>query len=330
MLGQGLIHGLIIFLSLAGLAVSGYLHYKKKRISNGQEAHMLGRCKDVITSKYSRFLGVDVEVLGAVYYSLIVVYGLYSFTGAYIEWLAFTTLLLTAAAAMFSTYLALMQAFHLEDRCFWCSLSNIIPLGLLALFSTSPIGLEPLMAGFSPVLLWFSVVGAAVGLGASIAFDVLYLTYLKDFEISEAQAESLNTLTHLIWAAIGLTLIGMAGLVLGNPALEQVSTFQASAFVLGTLILTELVYSLYLADKMSELTFADLDEKENSFLLASISTASWTVLLTLQILELHLSVYNILAVYMAILAVIGLGGLLMNSFLVEKAEGKLPEWSPLH
>ena len=128
----------------------------------------------------------------------------------------------------------------------------------------------------------------------------------------------------------------MAGLVLGNPVLEQVSTFQASAFVLGTLILTELVYSLYLADKMSELTFADLDEnsyeseKENSFLLASISTASWTVLLTLQILELHLSVYNILAVYMAILAVIGLGGLLMNSFLVGKAEGKLPEWSPLH
>ena len=338
MLSQAIIYGLIVFLGLGGLTVSSYLHYKKKRSVEGMACPMEGSCEDVITSKYSKFLGLDVEVLGIAYYAIIVMaYTLFSFTQVAPSWFTFGVLLSSITAVMFSAYLTFIQAFNLKKWCTWCLTSATFTAGILILSVAGPnSGLEALMAEFSPVLLWFSVVGASIGLGATIAFDSLYLTYLKDFEISKAQADSLNTLTHLVWTAIAVTAVGTLGLALGNPELLNQSAFQASAFILGALVVVETVYSLYLSDKMSELTFADKDEnsfeseKQNSFLLASISTASWTVLLTLQILEPEMNVYNILSVYMAIIAVLGLGGLSMSSVMKRKAEGTLPDWSPLH
>lgn len=338
MLGQSSLQLIIILLGVSGLTISSYLHYKKKNMEQGMACPMEGSCEDVITSEYSKFLGLDVEVLGILYYTTVIVaYSIFLFTPqAAPAWFVFGILLSSITAVMFSAYLTFLQAFTLNMWCTWCLGSAAMTAGILgAALPAAAIELSVLMTQFSPVLLWLSVIGAAIGLGTSIAFDALYLTYLKDFEISDAQAKSLNTLNHLIWASVAAVLIGLLGTGLGNEALNKPS-FLASVFVLGVIILNDSVYSLWLANKMSDLTFADKDEneykseKQTSFLMASFSTVSWTVLLSIQILEPEMNVYNILALYMALLGTIGFGGLLLSAVMERRANGNMPDWSPLH
>lgn len=339
MLSQELLRALIIFLGFGGLSVSTYLHYKKKKASNTMACPMNGSCEDVITSKYSKFLGIDVEVLGIFYYtSIIVAYSLFLFTPQVAPaWFTFGVLMSSVVAVLFSAYLTFCQAFNLRKWCTWCLTSAAFTGGILiAAVPSASIGLSALMAQYMGVMVWLAVVGSAIGLGISIAFDALYLTYLKDFEISDIQAESLNTLNHLAWASIGSVVIGMVGMALGDASLLNNPSFIAAGFILGIIILNDSAYSLYLANKMSELTFADIDEndytieKQYSFLLASISTASWTILLTLHILEPEFPLYDILAVYMAVIGALGLGGLYMSSIIEKRAEGTLPSWMPFH
>ncbi len=340
MLSQTVLQSLIILFGIAGLTVSTYLHFKKKNLSDGMVCPMDGSCEDVITSKYSKFLGLDVEVLGILYYTTVIVaYTVFLFTPQVAPpWFVFGVLMSSIIAVMFSLYLTFLQAFTLKMWCTWCLISaTFTGLILAAALPAAAIGLSALMSQFMPVLLWLAVIGSAIGLGTSIAFDALYLTYLKDFEISEAQAQSLNTINHLVWASVAAVLLGTVGIAAGNPDVLGQPYFLASVFVLGFIILNDSFYSLYLGNKMSEITFADKDgekdyraEKQASFMMASFSTVSWTVLLTLQILEPVMNVYNLLAIYMALLGLIGLGGLFMSAIMERRASGSMPEWSPLH
>ena len=339
MLAQTVLQSLIILFGVAGLSVSTYLHFKKKNMDQGMACPMDGSCEDVITSKYSKFLGLDVEVMGMLYYTTVIVaYTVFLFTPQVApSWFVFGVLMSSIIAVMFSTYLTFLQAFTLNQWCTWCLISATFTAAILAAaLPAAAIELSVLMAQFSPVLLWLSVIGAAIGLGTSIAFDALYLTYLKDFEISDIQAESLNTINHLVWISVAAVFLGLTGLGLGSTEILQAPYFLASAFVLGFIILNDSVYSLYLANRMSDITFADKeekeyrDEKQTSFLMASFSTVSWTVLLSLQILEPEMNVYNLLALYMALLGTIGFGGLMLSSIMERRANGNMPDWSPLH
>lgn len=340
MLSQTVLQALIILFGIAGLTVSSYLHFKKKNLSDGMACPMDGSCEDVITSKYSKFLGLDVEILGILYYTTIIVaYTVFLFTPQVApSWFVFGVLMSSIVAVMFSLYLTFLQAFTLKMWCTWCLISAAFTaLILVAALPAAAIGLTSLMAQFIPVLIWLAVIGAAIGLGTSIAFDALYLTFLKDFEISDTQEKSLNTINHLVWASVAAVFLGTAGLALGDPGMLENPAFLASAFVLGFIILNDSIYTLYLGNKMSSITFAEKDEgkdystvKQASFMLASFSTVSWTFLLTLQVLSPQMNVYNLLAVFMALLGIIGLGGLFMSAVMERRAKGEMPDWSPLH
>ena len=302
MFSQTVLQATAALLSAAGLLISMLLHYRRK---HGD----IKESKGLVAGKHSSFLGVDIETYGILFYSLTAVFfTVQIFAKATPSWLAFTTMFLTGAAVLFSIYLMYLEAFSGDERGIWSLVSGFLVLMI--------------------AVTGFSVIGSAVGLGTSIAFDSLYLTYLKDFTISEAQAESLNTLNHTTWASIGAVTLGTVGLFLSDTELIHEPAFAASAFVLGFIILNDSTYTLYLANKMADLTFADVDgedfttEKEASFMLASFSTVSWTALLTLQVLEPEMIVWNILAIYMSLLAVIGLGGLYFSSFMERKGAEK--------
>ena len=340
MLSQTLLQAFIILFGIAGLTVSTYLHFKKKNLSDGMACPMDGSCEDVITSKYSKFLGLDVEILGMLYYTTVIVaYTVFLFTPQVApSWFVFGVLMSSIIAVMFSLYLTFLQAFTLEMWCTWCLISaTFTALILTAALPAASIALGSLMSQFTPVLLWLTVIGSAIGLGTSIAFDALYLTYLKNFEISEAQQQSLNTINHLVWASVAAVALGTIGLGAGNIELLASPSYLASVFILGFIVLNDSFYTLYLGNKMSQLTFADKDEnndysaeKQASFMMASFSTVSWTSLLTLQILSPEMNVYNLLAIYMALLGVVGLGSLFMDAVMERRGKGKMPSWSPLH
>jgi uncharacterized membrane protein len=125
--------------SLLGLFVSAYLYlYKIGRI--GTLACGSGDCETVQTSQWSRFLGVDVALIGLTGYAVLLVVALMALRSSQVERRP-PALLLTALAAggvLFTGYLTYLELFVIHAICRWCVGSaaiivTILVLGLLEL-----------------------------------------------------------------------------------------------------------------------------------------------------------------------------------------------------
>jgi uncharacterized membrane protein len=125
--------------SLLGLFVSAYLYlYKIGRI--GTLACGSGGCETVQTSPWSRFLGVDVALIGLLGYAVLLVVALLALRSTQVERRP-PALLLTALAAggvLFTAYLTYLELFVIHAICRWCVGSaaiivTILVLGLLEL-----------------------------------------------------------------------------------------------------------------------------------------------------------------------------------------------------
>lgn len=129
---------IIIFIAFAGFLLASYIRHKKTA-QESLTCPLNFKCENVIWSKYSRFLGIPVEILGLFYYGAIsVFYGLaLIFPNILIEPLIIAVFLASAAAFAFSIYLTLVQAIILKEWCSWCLVSAGFCLAIfsLALYS---------------------------------------------------------------------------------------------------------------------------------------------------------------------------------------------------
>lgn len=118
---------LVLLFSLAGLAVSAYLHLTKRR---GQKPYcFLGQdCSSVINSRYSVTFGLPNEVLGIIYY--LAVFLLYLSPLTQIPEVDLAAFVVSTLAAAFSSYLFYLQAHVLKKWCEWCLVSTICSLGI--------------------------------------------------------------------------------------------------------------------------------------------------------------------------------------------------------
>lgn len=125
-------------MSLLGLFVSAYLYlYKIGRI--GTLACGSGGCETVQTSPWSRFLGVEVSLIGLIGYAILFVLALVALQATGPR--AWPGRLLTALAAggvLFTAYLTYLELFVIHAICRWCMGSaaiivTILVLGLLEL-----------------------------------------------------------------------------------------------------------------------------------------------------------------------------------------------------
>jgi uncharacterized membrane protein len=114
----------IALFALGGLLISIYIHYKKQ-IHAPLTCPIGHSCDPVVHSRYSRFMDMPVEILGVIYYTIIV------FT--YLLFLAMPALyggapvnvllVLSGIAFLFSLYLIGVQLFILREWCTWCLIS---------------------------------------------------------------------------------------------------------------------------------------------------------------------------------------------------------------
>ncbi len=129
---------IIILLGFIGLFVALHIHNKKSK-KVPLICPLRSNCDTVIHSDYSKFLGIRVERLGIIYYSLIVIgHGMFLFfPGTLDPFFITVSSVLSACAFVFSIYLLSIQAFILKQWCFWClvSASLSISIFLLAFFS---------------------------------------------------------------------------------------------------------------------------------------------------------------------------------------------------
>ncbi len=114
---------IIILCALGGFSLALYIHFKKK-----QPAPLcpIGHsCDPVVHSDYSRFMHIPVEILGILYYFLILL--CYSLLVMYPSMktgmVEATLLLISGLAFLFSVYLTAVQAFILKEWCTWCLFS---------------------------------------------------------------------------------------------------------------------------------------------------------------------------------------------------------------
>lgn len=331
----------LIITGLVGLTIAVHLHREKKESMEEVVCPIGENCFDVITSKYSNFLGVSVEIYGMLYYGLILTGYVVSLLFTVPEWFSFFLLANTSIALLFSAYLTWIQAVPLGKWCIWCVTSAS---ACIAIFSFAVLGLQTparqLIAQFIAIphaLYGFSI---ALGMGVALAGDTLFLNFLKDFKMSESQAQVVNTLYELMWAALAFTVLGGAGYFYANPGLFYNPANIVGALALGVIIINGALLYLFVSHKLTEIRFREEDEdpvskealktRKMAFMLTGLSAASWVTLFLLNFAQIPaVSLNSLLTAY---LVLIGLGtglGLTAEFLLKKNARGELKSNIPI-
>jgi len=117
----------IALLSLTGMMISAYL-WMFKHGYVGALVCGSGGCETVQLSPYSKFLGVDVALLGFLAYGALLGLALLGLQPAWQERRepARLTLLLAAGGVAFAAYLTGLELFVIHAICRWCVASAVI------------------------------------------------------------------------------------------------------------------------------------------------------------------------------------------------------------
>jgi uncharacterized membrane protein len=116
-------------LSLVGLMVAAYLYLYKIGLV-GTMVCGTGSCELVQTSRWSRFLGIEVALIGALGYAVLLGVSLAGLQPANLQrrWPDTLLLVLSGGALLFSGYLTYTELFLIKAICRWCVASAAIVL----------------------------------------------------------------------------------------------------------------------------------------------------------------------------------------------------------
>ena len=115
-----------VALSLAGIALTGYLLYE--RSTGGPLLCATGGCETVQSSEYATVLGVPVALLGLAGYLTFL--GLFLARGPLAETAGIAV---GVGSVLFSSYLLVIQLAVIDAICQWCIASDVLVTALAAL-----------------------------------------------------------------------------------------------------------------------------------------------------------------------------------------------------
>lgn len=307
---------ILIFAAGFGFFVSWYIRHKK--LARERMVCYLGsNCDNIVHSQYSVFLGVPVEVLGMIYYSLLALsHGILVAVPAFATpSVIFALLAATSAAFLFSMYLIFIQAFTLKEFCTWC----LVSAGLCTIIFFSAIGsltgdFIAFLASTQNLFAIFHAFGVAIGLGAATIADIFFLKFLGRFRISKSEADILHTLSQVIWAALGILVLSGLGLYLPEAAALSVSAkFLARMIVVGVIILNGAFLNLFISPKLIRISFGEAHHhtpgelhyfRKLAFGMGAVSIISWYTAFVFGFLsEASSSLQNLLTIYLVIAAI---------------------------
>ena len=126
-MSASVLHSIIILCAFGGVSIALYIH-RKKRLHEPLTCPIGHSCDPVIHSRFSRFMDMPVEILGVLYYTIIVVaYLLFLFAPSLAQTVPSLILFaLSALAFLFSLYLIVVQLFILRQWCTWCIISALL------------------------------------------------------------------------------------------------------------------------------------------------------------------------------------------------------------
>ncbi len=280
-------HLIIIFAAFIGFFICWYIRHKKAKKEH-LVCPLYQKCDQVIHSNFSIFLGIPIELLGLAYYLLTAIgYGiLLAIPAANVVGITFPIFSITAAAFLFSIYLTFIQAFALREFCSWCLTSAAL---CTIIFFTGLTHLAGDFTGFlaqaKPIILVLHMLGIALGLGAATIADMFFFKFLRDFKISEFEAEVLHNLTQIIWLGLAILVLTGFGLFLPQAAvLMESAKFLLKALVVAVIIINGSLLNLYVSPRLVHISFGEEHNhikgelhniRKIAFALGGVSITSW-------------------------------------------------------
>ena len=323
---------LILFAAFGGVILSIYIRHKKQT-SEKMVCPLGSDCNTVIESEFSHFLGAPVELLGMGYYVIIaLLYASIAVAGSaapiHLVGLAF---FLSLLAFLFSLYLTFIQVFTLRKLCTWCLTSAGLTtlIFIIGLFAGERSFVE-LLAHYHGALVGVHLLGVALGIGAATAADLLFLKFLKDFKISQHEANTLRTMSQIIWLGIAVIVVSGLGIFLVHPDENLASAlFITKMIVVGVIIVNGAILNLYIQPKLVHLDFSpnkkgDISgwrrDRRLAFATGAISFTSWYSAFVLGATRsTSLGVGELLLVYLGLLALAVLGSQVLEHVLGKRA-----------
>ena len=268
----------LIAAALGGFALSFFIFISKRK-AKPIACPMDGHCDDVVRSEFSKFFGVPVEILGMLYYAVAAAaYSVfYFYSGLAVPLAAFAMFGLASFSFLFSLYLTFIQAFSLKQWCVWClasaGLSSFIFLANVFYvklgFAVIP---AEIFEEFYEILVAGHLLSAGLGFGASVVGAIMLGKFVKDFKMSDFEADILRTLAQIIWFSIFILILSGFGLYFSDEGISNVLYKSAIAAVL---VLISAVLNLAILPKMVKKTLLFMNNGENpvSFSAAKTSLA---------------------------------------------------------
>lgn len=305
---------ILIFMAFGGFLLAFYIRHKKQSHEK-MVCPLNSDCDSVIYSKYSKFFGIPVEILGLSYYAVIVVS--YTFFLAFPHLApplaVFTVLALTIAAFLFSLYLTFIQIVAIKQWCTWCLISAGICAVIFAIaLLVSEFGFIPLLDRYRELILIGHFLGVALGLGGATIVDILFFKFLKDFRISEQEAGVIHTLSQIIWFSLVILVLTGIGLYIPEAEeLNQSAKFLVKMIVVAVIIINGTFLNLLVAPKLVRISFGEKHdhqsgelhhERKIAFALGAVSLVSWYSAFILGIARnIPIEFWQLLFAYLAIL-----------------------------
>lgn len=323
---------LIIFAAFAGFSIAFYIRNKKHK-NEHLVCHVGSDCSAVVHSDYSKFFGIPVELLGMVYYGWTAIgHGLLlAFPEFLPSWSALFLLTLSLIGFLFSAYLIFIQAFALKQWCTWCIFSACLCTVIFgsALFSFGAEVVSLLVRNQSIIIILHAV-AMAIGLGAATLTDIFFFKFLKDFKISEGEADVMRTLSQVIWFALALVVATGLGLFIPEAGeLVQSSKFLVKIIVVSVIIINGAILNLYITPRLSQISFGKEHEhkpgelhhiRKVAFALGGVSITSWyTAFLLGSLRSVSLPFFSLFALYLVVIAAGIIGSQIMEQSFSKKA-----------
>lgn len=320
-----ILYGITIFIALCGFIIASMIRHKKK-VGQKLVCPIGADCESVVYSSYGKFFGIDIANMGILYYGgIATLYGFFMiFAGKLPDYLYVIGFLLSVGAVVFSLYLVIVQTLVIRQWCFWCILSAIISLALV-IVSGAALGanLYTFLYEYKTVIVVFHALAAALGVGTVLVTDVFFMKFLKDYRITESESDILDTLSQVVWFALGLLILTGVGLFLPTSMEYLAKTkFVAKVVIVGVIAVNGVLLNLFVAPKLVKISFGqDSVEHPHEFrhlrrmalAFGGVSIVSWIATFVLgSIRSLPFSVPALLMMYTFLILCAVIGGLIFD------------------
>jgi uncharacterized membrane protein len=220
-----------IVLAALGLYVAIQIKKNKSLKQSGEKMVCLvgHKCDEVVFSDYSKFFGINLELMGQLYYGLIALFYLaYLLLPQFLPELAvFIVLGMTFGGFLFSIYLTYVQVFKLKSFCAWClssaGLSTLIFFVSYALAILMKPEVIEYIKQVNPYIRGLEFISIVVGVAVFLVLEILTIKFLKDFKISIQEDKILKNIAQAGWFVLFLIILSNFGIYLPERVIDHLS-----------------------------------------------------------------------------------------------------------